>query len=136
MVATTPRNYVPWYLRWNLITLAPGVILSFVMVWSVARSIANANWADGLQVLISVTLPALALGIVFARLRWLPGWLAHLLAAVLGIAWAIQRIGPLVVDQISQELNISLADRLVSWGGRATEILIRTIIWLRVLQVG
>jgi Transglutaminase-like superfamily/Domain of unknown function (DUF4129) len=136
MVATTPRNYVPWYLRWDLLTLAPGVILAFVMVWSVVRSIANANWADGLQVLIGVTLPALALGILFARLRWLPGWLAHLLAAALGIAWAIQRIGPLLVDQISQELNITLADRLVSWGDRATEILIRTIIWLRVLQVG
>ncbi|MFL5804555.1 MAG: DUF4129 domain-containing transglutaminase family protein [Roseiflexaceae bacterium] len=136
MVATSPRNYVPWYLRWDLLTLAPGVILAFTMVWSVVRSIANANWADGLQVLVGVALPALAVGILFARLRWLPGWLAHLLTAALGVAWAIQRIGPLLVDQISQELNTTLADRLVSWGDRGTEILIRTIIWLRVLQVG
>ena len=136
MVATSPRNYVPWYVRWDLLTLAPGVILSLAMVWSVVRSIANANWADGLQVLVGVALPALAIGILFARLRWLPGWLAHILAAALGVAWAIQQIGPLLVNQISQELNITLADRLASWGDRGTEILIRTIIWLRVLEVG
>jgi hypothetical protein len=136
MVATTPRNYIPWYLRWDLITLVPGVILTFAMVWSVVQSIANGNWADGLLVLVGVALPALAVGTLFAQLRWLPGWLAHVLAAALGIAWAIQRIGPLLVEQISQELNLSLADRLVSWGDRATEILIRIIVWLRVLQVG
>src|SRR5437899_2893676 len=101
MVATTPNNYVPWYLRWDLPALLPGALLSFVMVWSVVQSIANANWAAGLQVLVSVALPALLVGSIFARLRWLPGWLAHLLSAALGIAWAIQRIGPLLVEQIS-----------------------------------
>jgi transglutaminase-like putative cysteine protease len=138
MVATTPREtpYIPWYLRWDMPTLVPGALLSFVMVWSVIQSIANANWADGLQVLVAVALPGLLVGIIFARLRWLPAWLAHLLAVALGIAWAIQQIGALLVDQISQELNTALADRLVTWGDRATEILIRTIIWLRVLQAG
>jgi hypothetical protein len=136
MVATTPRNYVPWYLRWELPTLLPGVLLAFVMLWSVVQSIANANWASGLQVLASVALPGLLVGIIFARLRWLPGWLAHLLATALGIAWAIQQIGPLLVEQISQELNTAMADRLVTWGDRATEILIRTIIWSRILSVG
>jgi transglutaminase superfamily protein/uncharacterized protein DUF4129 len=136
MVATSPKNYIPWYLRWNLPTLLPGVLLSFVMLWSVIQSIANANWATGLQVLVSVALPALLVGIIFARLRWLPGWLAHLLSAALGIAWAIQRIGPLLVDQISQELNTAMADRLVTWSDRATEILIRTVIWSRILSVG
>src|SRR5205814_8210248 len=53
-----------------------------------------------------------------------------------GVAWAIQRIGPLLVQQIAQELNAPLADRLATWSDRATEILIRTIIWSRVLQVG
>jgi hypothetical protein len=136
MVATTPKNYVPWYLRWNLPTVLPGALLAFVMVWSVIQSIANANWAPGLAALVGVALPALLVGIIFARLRWLPGWLAHLLSAALGIAWAIQRIGPLLVEQISQELNTAMADRLVTWGDRATEILIRTIIWSRILSVG
>jgi transglutaminase-like putative cysteine protease len=136
MVATTPRNYIPWYVRWNLPTLLPGALLSFIMLWSVIQSIANANWADGLRALVGVALPALLVGIIFARLQWLPGWLAHTLAAALGIAWSIQQIGTLLVAQISTELNTALADRLVSWGDRATEILIRVIIWSRVLAVG
>jgi transglutaminase-like putative cysteine protease len=136
MVATTPRNYVPWYLRWELPTLLPGALLSFVMVWSVIQSIASSNWAEGLRALIGVALPALLVGIIFARLRWLPGWLAHILSAALGIAWSIQQIGALLVGQISTELNTAMADRLITWGDRATEILIRVIIWSRVLAVG
>jgi transglutaminase-like putative cysteine protease len=136
MVATTPRNYVPWYRRWELPAILPGALLSSVMVWSVIQSIANANWADGLRALVGVALPALLVGMIFARLHWLPGWLAHILAAALGVAWSIQQIGPLLVEQISTELNTAMADRLVTWGDRATEILIRTIIWSRVLAVG
>lgn len=92
MVATTPRAtpYMPWYQRWELPALIPGAVLSLVMVWSVIQSVATSNWATGLGVLVGVALPALLVGIIFARLRWLPGWLAHLLSAALGIAWAIQ----------------------------------------------
>lgn len=136
MVATTPRHYVPWYIRWQLPSLLPGVLLAFVMVWAVIRSIVVANWADDLQVLVSVALPALLVGVIFARLQWLPAWLAHILSAALGIAWSIQRIGPLLSRQVSRELDMVVGDRLLSWGDRATEILIRTIMWLRVLQVG
>ena len=107
MVATTPRQtpYVPWYMRWDLPVLVPGVLLALLMVWSVIQSIATSNWADGLDVLIGVALPALLVGVIFARLRWLPGLLAHLLSAALGLAWAIQRIGPLLVHEVSQELG-------------------------------
>lgn len=138
MVATTPRQtpYTPWYLRWDLPTLAPAALLALVMVWSVIQSIILSNWADGLEVLAGIAVPALLVGVIFARLRWLPGWLAHLLSAALGIAWAIQRIGPLLSQQIAQELDATLADRLSSWSDRATEILIRMQIWLRVLQAG
>jgi transglutaminase-like putative cysteine protease len=136
MVATTPRNYVPWYLRWELSTILPGALLSFVMVWSVIQSIASSNWADGLRALVGVALPALLVGIIFARLHWLPSWLAHILSAALGVAWSIQQIGGLLVEQISTELNTAMADRLVTWGDRATEILIRVIVWSRVLAVG
>src|SRR3954463_5974630 len=96
MVATTPatKPYVPWYLRWELPAVVPGVIFAAVMLWGVTSSIGSSNWAEGLDVLTSVALPALLVGIIFARLRWLPSWLAHLLSAALGLAWAIQRIGP------------------------------------------
>lgn len=138
MVATTPRQtpYVPWYQRWELPALVPGALLALVMVWSVVKSIATSNWAEGLDVLVGVALPALLVGIIFARLHWLPGWLAHLLSAALGIAWAIQRVGPLLARQVAQELDAPLADRLVAWSDRAAEILIRTMVWLRILQAG
>jgi transglutaminase-like putative cysteine protease len=138
MVATTPRQtpYVPWYLRWELPTVIPGALLALIMVWSVIQSIILSNWASGLEVLASIAAPGLLVGIIFARLRWLPGWLAHLLSAALGVAWAIQRIGPLLAQQIAQELDATLIDRLATWNDRATEILIRVVIWLRVLQSG
>src|SRR3712207_1637334 len=102
-VATTPaqKPYVPWYLRWDLPMVLPGAVLALVMVWSVVQSIATSNWAEGLEVLVGVATPALVVGVIFARLRWLPGWLAHLLSAALGVAWSIQRIGPLLADQIA-----------------------------------
>ncbi len=138
MVATTPaaKPYVPWYRRWELPAVLPGVILAAVMLWSVTRSIGVSNWAEGLEVLTSVALPALMVGIIFARLRWLPGWLAHLLSAALGLAWAIQQIGPLLVREVSQELGGQMGERLITWGDRASEILIRSTIWARILQAG
>lgn len=138
MVATTPRStpYIPWYRRWELPALLPGALLAFVMQWSVIQSIANANWADGLALLVNVALPALLVGIIFARLPWLPGWLAHILSAALGIAWSIQQIGPLLVHQITQEFNAPLAERLIAWNDRAAEVLIRVMIWGRVLAAG
>jgi hypothetical protein len=138
MVATTPatKPYVPWYLRWELPAVLPGVILAAVMLWSVTSSIGSSNWAEGLDVLTSVALPALAVGIIFARLRWLPSWLAHVLSAALGLAWAIQRIGPLLVREVSQELGGQMGERLITWGDRASEILIRSTMWARILQAG
>src|SRR5262245_27661670 len=138
MVATTPaaKPYVPWYLRWDLPAVLPGVILSALMLWSVTRSIAVSNWAEGLEVLTSVALPALLVGILFAQLRWLPGWLAHLLSAALGVAWAVQQIGPLLVREVGHELGAPIGERLVTWGDRASEILIRAEIWWRILAAG
>ena len=68
MVATTPatKPYVPWYLRWELPAVLPGVIFAAVMLWSVTSSIGSSNWAEGLDVLTSVALPALVVGIIFA----------------------------------------------------------------------
>src|SRR5690242_1058672 len=134
MVATTPRQtpYLHWYQRWDLPILIPGVLMALVMVWSVVQSIAVSGWADGLDVLISVALPAVIVGVIFARLHWLPAWLAHLLSTALGIAWAVQRVGPLLVNEIAGELGAASAARLTSWSDRATEILIRSVSLARI----
>jgi len=138
MVVTTPsaRPYVPWYQRWELPTLVPGVLLALLMLWSVVQSVAAANWAEGLGVLVSISLPALLVGALFARLSWLPGWLAHLLSAALGLAWSIQCIGPLLANEVAQDMGRPLAERLSDWGSYASEILIRFAIWGRILQAG
>jgi hypothetical protein len=138
MVATSrpQKPYIPWYIRWELPALLPAVLLALLMVWSVVQSIANSNWANGLGILVLVALPALLVGVLFARLHWLSGWLAHLLSAALGIAWSVQQVGPLLVHEISQELGASLAERLVTWSDRASEILIRTLIWGRIIGAG
>lgn len=116
--------------------VVPGGILAALMLWSVTRSIAISNWAEGLNILTVVALPALLLGIVFAQLRWLPGWLAHLLSAALGVAWAVQNSGALLVREVGHELGPALGARLLTWGDWASEIMIRMIIWLRVLGAG
>ena len=138
MVATTPRQtpYLRWYQRWDLPILLPGVLMALTMVWSVVQSIAISGWADGLDVLISVALPAVIIGVIFARLHWLPAWLAHLLSTALGIAWAVQCVGPLLVSEIAGEFGATSAARLTSWTDRATEILIRSISLTRILQAG
>jgi len=120
----------------GLPVVLPSGLLAALMLWSVTRSIAVSNWAEGLNVLTAVALPALLVGIIFARLRWLPGWLAHLLSAALGVAWSIQQIGPLLVREVGHELGASLGERLVTWGDKASEILIRALMWGRVLQAG
>lgn len=138
MAVTIPsaRPYVPWYQRWELPTLIPGVLLALLMLWSVVQSVALANWAEGLGVLVSISLPALLVGALFARLTWLPGWLAHLLSAALGVVWSVQCIGPLLVSEVARDLGRPLAERLNDWGNYAAEILIRFAVWGRILQAG
>lgn len=138
MVATTPpsKPFVPWHRQIELPIILPSAILAALMLWSVVQSVASANWAEGLGVLVFVALPALLVGIVFARLPWLPGWLGHVLSAVLGIAWSVQCIGPLLQREVSTEFGAPLADRLASWSDRASEILIRSITLIRVVQAG
>lgn len=138
MIATPrPKTpYVPWYIRWELPVLVPALVLALVMVWSVVRSLATSNWADGLDILVSIALPALLVGGLFGRLPWLAGGLAHLLSAALGVVWSVQQVGPLLVTEIGRELGPDLADRLVTWSDRANEILIRAAIWGRIIGAG
>lgn len=99
-------------------------MLVLLIVGAVIHSLANSNWAPGLDVLIPMSLLALLVGVIFARLRWLPGWLAHTLSALLAVVWMVQLLG----DQMS--------DRLVTWRDQATELIIRSMIWGRVLAGG
>lgn len=100
------------------------IVLATLMTLATVQSVVASNWARGLQVLIGVAFGGLLVGGLFAQVRGLPAWLAHLLSAVLGVAWAINRIGPL------------LGPALPTWKDQATELLIRVIILSRVLTNG
>ncbi|NNJ10185.1 transglutaminase domain-containing protein [Chloroflexales bacterium ZM16-3] len=104
--------------------LIPGVALALIMCGAVIYSLSISRWAPGLDVLIPMSLPGFVLGVIFARIRWMPGWLAHPLSALLSVVWAVQLLGA----QMSPELD--------TWRDRGTELLIRAIIWGRVLVGG
>lgn len=136
MVATTPGKNIPWHVRYDLLGTVPAALLALVMVYAVAQSIAAANWADGLEMLPAVVLPALLVGLAFARLAWLRGWIAHLLSATLGVVWSVQQVGPQLQREVARDYGPALAERLVDWGDRGSEVLIRLLIWGRTLQGG
>jgi transglutaminase-like putative cysteine protease len=100
-------------------------LLGAIMTLSVVQSIIDSHWTNfGLPVLNTIAVGGLLVGAIFGSFPWLPGSLSHLLAGVLGLAWVINRIGPL------------LGPGLVTWRDQATELLIRTIILARVLENG
>lgn len=108
----------------ELLDVLPGTVLLLLMSGAVIYALSTSNWAAGLDLLVPMSLPALLVGVVFARLRWLPSWLAHLLSGALALTWCVQLLGAL------------LDERLVSWRDWATELAIRVLIWGRVLASG
>lgn len=122
MTATTLKK--PHSLQSELLTVLPGAALALLMSGAVIYSLSISNWAQGLAILMPMALPGLLTGLIFARLRWLPGWLAHLLGAALAFAWGVQQLGGL------------MPERLATWRDQGTELLIRAIIWGRVIAGG
>lgn len=116
------RRQSHWFEQWGSTTVS--VVLGAAMTLATVQSIVASNWARGLQVLIAVALGGLLIGAVFARVRGLPSWLAHSLSAIVGIVWAVNRIGPI------------LGSALPTWKDQATELVIRAIILTRTLQNG
>lgn len=104
--------------------LVPGALLLLAMSGAVVYALSVSGWAPGLELLRPMALPGLVVGIIFARLRWLPAWLAHLLSAALALTWAVHLLGAL------------LDERLLTWRDQASELLIRGLLWARVLGAG
>jgi transglutaminase-like putative cysteine protease len=102
----------------------PGALLVLVMTGAVIYALSISGWGPGLEVLRPMAFLALVVGVIFARLRWLPAWSAHLLSAALALTWAVQLLAPL------------MDERLETWRDRGTDLLIRGLIWGRVLGAG
>ncbi len=108
----------------ELATVLPASLLILLMSGAVIWSLAVSSWAPGLEVLRPLALLALLTGMIFARLPWLPGWLAHPLSAVLALTWAVQLLGGL------------MDAALLTWRDRGIDLVIRTVIWGRVIASG
>lgn len=104
--------------------LLPGALLILLMTGSVVYALSVSGWAPGLEALRPMALLGMLCGVVFAGLRWLPRWLAHLLSAALALTWVVHALAPL------------LDERLITWRDRATDLLIRGLIWARVISSG
>ena len=105
--------------------VAVTMLLGAAMTLAVVQSVVRSNWTNsGLPVLINCALGGLLVGGIFGRLRWLPAMLAHTLGTVLGLAWVVARVGPL------------LGAELETWRDQAIELLIRSIILLRLVSGG
>ena len=123
MAAQNPRPRVKSLIA-EMADLLPGAALALIMCGAVIYSLSIAPWAPGLALLIPMSLPGFVLGVIFARIRWLRGWQARLLSLILSLAWCVQILGP------------QMSPLLTSWRDRGTELLIRVIIWGRVLIGG
>jgi transglutaminase-like putative cysteine protease len=102
----------------------PGALLVLVMTGAVVYALSVSGWGPGLEVLRPMALIGLVVGTIFARLRWLPAWTAHLLSAALAVTWAVQLLSAL------------MDERLVTWRDRGADLLIRFLGWARVLAAG
>lgn len=136
MVVTRPGQYIPWYHRLELTAILPSLVLALLMMYGVSRSIAVSGWAPGIEILPALALPALLVGLLTARVRQLPRWLAHSLSMILGVVLTIALIGPTLVSEISTEFGEATAARLDSWSDYGSEMLIRVLVWARILAAG
>ncbi len=108
----------------EIVAVLPSALLILLMSGAVVWALSVAPWAVGLEVLRPVALLALLTGLIFARLPWLPDWLAHLLSIALALTWAIQVLGG------------QMDPRLLTWRDQGADLLVRVIVWARVLGAG
>ncbi|MCU0492173.1 MAG: transglutaminase domain-containing protein [Chloroflexaceae bacterium] len=119
---TISQRERPWVSQVS--TALPAALLAILMQWAVVQSIAGANWADDLGVIVLVGVGGAVLGALFAHLRWLPPLLAHLLSALLGLVLTVRQLAPL------------MGERLTTWADQATELFIRTLSLVRTVSSG
>ncbi|HMQ33988.1 MAG TPA: transglutaminaseTgpA domain-containing protein, partial [Chloroflexaceae bacterium] len=123
MATTTIQRNQPSISR-ELGEVLPGALLILLMTGAVVWALSVSTWAPGLGVLRPMALLGLLVGAIFARLPWLPGWLAHLLSGALAVTWAVQLLG----DQMDPAL--------LTWRDQAADLALRVVNWSRVIGSG
>ena len=124
MVTTIPTQRSTTSLARELTLVLPGTLLLLIMVGSVIWALSISKWAPGLEAVRPMALLGLVSGAIFARLPRLSSWPAFLLGMALALTLAVRLLGDL------------MDERLSSWRDQATELLIRGLIWARVIGSG
>lgn len=109
-------------------------ILLYTMLFSMTGSIATANWSDDLSMLTFAAAGGVTLGILFAKIRRLPGALAHFLMFLV----MVPVIATLTTTILPEELTfleklVVLQERIQTWvirvasGGTGSDAMIFVI---------
>jgi len=87
-------------------------LLLLIMAWSLEA----AEWAQGLAVLQWVVIGAIVTGLVLAKLKWLPGPIAHWLGTLMGVAWSTYLITTLLPRELGMgDKLLDIKERLLAW---------------------
>ena len=87
-----------------------------MMLLSIAMSIEAAGWADGLGILMWITLGGILVGLLLSKIRLLPGFVAHWISLLLGVGWTALLASTLLPAELTWREKLSdLADRLMLW---------------------
>ena len=101
-----------WKLKEGWSTYFLVLLLHMFVVWSLSA----AEWADGLGLLVWVVLLAVTLGLVFAKVRWLPGFISHIVSTVVGLFWTIFLVSHVLPGALSvKERVLALLMRFGNW---------------------
>lgn len=88
------------------------LIIHVLAVWALSA----AEWADGLGLLIWVVFLAVTLGMVLAKQQWLPGFVSHIFATLVGLAWTVFLVSHVLPGAMSvKERMLALVYRFLDW---------------------
>lgn len=94
-------------------------ILLYLLLFSVTGSIATADWSDDLGTLAFAAAGGVTLAIVLAKLKRLPGWLAHWFSLLLSLpATVYLGMTTLPGALTDEERLIALWERVTGWANR------------------
>lgn len=121
---------------WSTFILTSLVV--FVAIWSLRQ----ADWADGLQILNRIMVYGLVAGLIVAKQRRIPGWIANIAALAGGAVVVLYQMTVYLDDRIgSRREKLSwLADRFSGWinqiaGGKQTDDLYLFVLFVSIITL-
>ena len=97
------------------------VFLAALLVLLVSTAIGQSGWTQGLGIVLYVGLGAVIIGLLTSR-SLLPGLIAHLFSAIIGLGWSFWVVAQLLPENFSYELRwLTLQGRVIEWFVKAQQ---------------